>query len=124
MNALLILLCIVVVTTLVHEGGHALAARAVGWRIDGVVVRWYGIGLKVEGDGAAPVSAVAKIAAGGIIATALLAGACFVLSSVSVYFWVAFVLNAVLLVVNLIPVPASDGRHLLRAIPASGKDKP
>ena len=116
MSELLTLFLIVSASAFVHESGHALAALAVGWRIDGLALRWYGVFLRVEAPDDPPVGTVAKVAAGGLLATALLAALCYLLAPLGIIFWMLGALNVGLLCFNLIPLRISDGGYLWRAL--------
>ena len=105
----------VALSVLVHEGGHALAAWRCGWRIRGVAFHWLGgMGFRIE-VGETPAD-VWKVALGGLTATGMIALAFFALSPLGVIFYCGFVLNAVLMFVNLWPGGAADGGHLVRGL--------
>ena len=63
--------CVVGVSTLLHEFGHAWTARAVGWKVIGLRWRWYGVAFVADTDGKP--DELWKVALGGLTATALLA---------------------------------------------------
>jgi Zn-dependent protease len=109
------LIGLVAFSVLVHEGGHALAARRCGWRIRGVAFHPLGgVGFRIEvGENPAEVW---KVALAGLAASGMAALGFFALSPLGPIFYCGFVLNAVLMFVNLWPCGAADGGHVLRGL--------
>jgi Zn-dependent protease len=112
--------CVVGASALVHEFGHAWAARAVGWRVVGFRWRWYGVACVADTCGSP--ERLWKVALGGLWTTALLALACRAGATLpepaSALFGFGFVLNAMLLFTNLVPVRALDGGQILAGLKA------
>lgn len=99
-----------------HEYGHALTAKHVGWKIHGLVFKWYGIGYKVEVNKKNPED-IWKIALGGLIVTLFLCIFFYILSPISIIFYYLFLLNADLLFFNIIiPMKAADGRQIIKGL--------
>ncbi|HXM72441.1 MAG TPA: site-2 protease family protein [Candidatus Dormibacteraeota bacterium] len=107
-----------------HEMGHALVARRLGVKVDGITLWIFGGVARLRGDAATP-SAEVKIAIAGPIvslAVAILFGVItFVLDATAgpplvegACLWLA-ASNALLLLFNLIPAFPLDGGRLLRA---------
>lgn len=113
MTVLAVLLAIILVTILVHEGGHALSAHLCGWRILGLKFHPAG-GIGVIVEVGSPASDVWKIALGGLAASAGTALVFWSLSSLSLYFVCGFVLNTMMVLVNGFPFGPTDGAHVLR----------
>ena len=110
--------CVVGVSTLLHEFGHAWTARAVGWKVIGLRWRWYGVAFVADTVGKP--EEVWKVALGGLTATALLALGCLAGTGLPepapVLFGFGFVLNAAVLLTNLVPVPRLDGGQVLAGL--------
>jgi stage IV sporulation protein FB len=111
-------ICVVGLSALLHEFGHAWAARAVGWKVVGLRWRWYGVAFVADTNGRP--EKVWKVALGGLTTTALLALVFFAGTALPqpapVLFGLGFVVNASLLFSNLLPVPALDGGQLLAGL--------
>jgi len=110
-TTLLLLIALVAISALVHEAGHAAVGALCGWKIVGVRVHPLGgIGIAMKQNDPADLW---KVAAGGLAASGLLALGFAALGGV----WgtVGFTLNAVLLLVNAVPLGPTDGAHILRA---------
>ena len=110
--------CVVGGSALLHEFGHAWAARAVGWRVVGFRWRWYGIAFVADPNGRA--GELWKVAIGGLLTTALLALG-FQLGTAlpeptAVLFRLGFSVNAALLLTNLVPLRAFDGGQALSSL--------
>jgi stage IV sporulation protein FB len=108
-------ICVVGGSALLHEFGHAWAARAVGWRVVGMRWRWYGVVCVTDPRG--KIDQMWKVALGGLGATALLALA-FVPGTAlpdptSVLFRLGVAVNTALLLSNLVPILPLDGGHVL-----------
>ena len=106
------------VTGMFHEFGHAWAARYCGWRVLGFRWRWYGAGCMVEVGNAREMW---KVALGGPFATAVLAITFLAASEVSSrpladLLNFGFMLNAGVLLINLLPIPALDGSHIVKSL--------
>jgi stage IV sporulation protein FB len=112
--------CVVGASVLLHELGHAWAARAVGWRVVGFRWHWYGIACVADMRGRP--ERLWKVALGGLEATALLALAfragAMLPEPVSALFGFGFALNAALLLTNLVPLRALDGGQVLAGLKA------
>jgi Zn-dependent protease len=107
-----------------HEMGHALVARRLGVRVDGITLWIFGGVARLSGDVATP-GMEAKIAIAGPVVSLALAilfgGATFALDATGGpplieggSAWLALA-NATLLLFNLIPAFPLDGGRLLRA---------
>ena len=112
------------VSLLSHEMGHALVARRLGVKVDGITLWLFGGVARLRGDAATP-GMEAKIAIAGPLVSLALAtlfgAATFALDAASGpplieagCAWLAGS-NAILLVFNLIPAFPLDGGRLLRA---------
>ena len=112
------------VSLLSHEMGHALVARRLGVKVDGITLWIFGGVARLRGDAASP-SAEAKIAIAGPIVSLVLAilfgGITFALDATAgpplvegACAWLAGS-NGLLLLFNLIPAFPLDGGRLLRA---------
>jgi len=112
--------CVVGASTLLHEFGHAWAARAVGWRVVGFRWHWYGIACVADMRGRP--ERLWKVALGGLVTTALLALAFrageMLPEPASALFGFGFALNGVLLFTNLVPLRALDGGQVLSGLKA------
>jgi stage IV sporulation protein FB len=111
-------ICVVGLSALLHEFGHAWAARAVGWKVVGLRWRWYGVAFVADTNGTP--EKVWKVALGGLGATALLALAFYAGTALPepapFLFGLGFVVNASLLFSNLLPVRALDGGQVLAGL--------
>lgn len=110
--------CVVGVSALLHEFGHAWTARAVGWKVIGLRWRWYGIACVADPNGKP--HQLWKVALGGLAATGLLALVFLAGTSLPepapFLFGLGFSLNAVLLLTNLVPVRVLDGGQMLAGL--------
>jgi Zn-dependent protease len=110
---------------ILHELGHALAARATGIPVRGITLFLFGGVSELEGD---PASAKSEffVAVAGPVVSALLAGGFWLLASVGdaagwdlqVVAVLGFLvwINAMVLVFNLIPAFPLDGGRVLRSL--------
>jgi Zn-dependent protease len=110
--------CVVGGSSLVHEFGHAWTARAVGWKVIGLRWHWYGVAFIADPNGRS--EQVWKVALGGLSATAFLAlgflAGTALPEPAPALFELGFVVNAALLLTNLVPVRALDGGQILAGI--------
>lgn len=114
---LLWVLSTVGVTAMLHEFGHAWAARYCGWRVLGFRWRWYGAGCIVEVGNAREMW---KVALGGLFATAALAITFLAVSAVTSppldqLLSFGFMLNSSFLLINLLPISALDGSLIVKS---------
>ena len=111
-------ICIVGLSALLHEFGHAWAARAVGWKVVGLRWRWYGVAFVADTNGRP--EKVWKVALGGLAVTALLALGFYAGMALPepapFLFGLGFFVNASLLFSNLLPVRALDGGQVLTGL--------
>ena len=110
--------CVIGLSSLLHEFGHAWTARAVGWRAVGFRFRWYGIAFVADTNGRS--DQLWKVALGGLAATAglallFLAGTALP-EPAPALFGLGFTFNAVLLLTNILPVPMLDGGKIVSGI--------
>jgi membrane-associated protease RseP (regulator of RpoE activity) len=116
--------CVVGVSALLHEFGHAWTARAVGWKIIGLRWRWYGVACVADPNGKP--HSLWKVALGGLAATALLAllflAGTALPDPAPFLFGLGFALNAALLLTNLVPLRALDGGQMLAGFMKSRAD--
>jgi len=118
------MLAVVAASLLAHELAHALAARWCGYRVDGVRLSLLGGGTAWSGRSAPP-EVAAVVAAAGPATTAVLACA-FVLAGRATggldgLLLAGAVVNVLDTLVNLVPLPGSDGRKLLAAARGAGR---
>ena len=108
-------ICVVGASALMHEFGHAWTARALGWKVIGLRLRWYGVALIADPNGRP--EELWKVALGGLSATALLAvgfmAGTALPEPVSELFWLGFTVNAAILLTNLVPIRWLDGGQLV-----------
>jgi Zn-dependent protease len=118
-GTLVVVLAVVGGSLLAHELAHAVVARLSGYRVDGVTLSLLG-GLTAW-SGPAPEPHVAvRIAAAGPATSALLACAFVGLGAaaggLTGVLWLGAAVNLFDALVNLLPVPTSDGRAIARAL--------
>lgn len=110
--------CVVGGSALLHEFGHAWAARAVGWRVVGLRWHWYGVAF--VGDPNGRPEQLWKVALGGLAVTAALALGFLAGTALpepgSALFGLGFSVNAVFLVTNLVPIRRLDGGQVLAGL--------
>lgn len=110
--------CVVGVSALLHEFGHAWTARAVGWKVIGLQWRWYGVAFVADPNGKQ--DQLWKVALGGLATTAVLALGFLAGTALpapgSFLFELGFTVNAALLLTNLVPVRALDGGQVLAGL--------
>jgi Zn-dependent protease len=108
-------ICVVAGSALVHEFGHAWTARAVGWKVIGLRWHWYGVAVVADTNGKP--DQLWKVALGGLSATAFLAlgflAATALPEPAPFLFGLGFMVNAGLLLTNLVPVRWLDGGQML-----------
>jgi Zn-dependent protease len=113
------------VGVLLHELGHAVVARRVGLRVDGITLSWMGGLTRIEGDTESPAAEFAVAGIGPVVSAAV-GGVFWVLRilvsgahggglAVSALGWLA-VINVVLAVFNLFPASPLDGGRVLHAL--------
>lgn len=99
-----------VVSFVVHELGHVIAAHAAGGRFIRVqFVSWYGVGVRLE----FPDEKLWVVALSGPVATGLLAIMALPFRSWHPVFQVLVTLNALLFITNLLPIRTFDGGFIL-----------
>jgi Zn-dependent protease len=112
------------ISLLSHELGHAIVARRLGVKVDGITLWIFGGVARLRGDAATPVAEVKIAIAGPLVSLALsllFGAATFALDAtggpVLVEGGIAWLAgtNAMLLLFNLIPAFPLDGGRLLRA---------
>jgi Zn-dependent protease len=112
----------VVASTLVHEGAHAWAAHALGYRVDWVVVGGLVGATAYEGRDDRPLERAAVALAGPAASAALLLALLAMQAALdptglaSVVAEAAIGLNGLALAANLVPVGGTDGALVVRAI--------
>lgn len=110
---------------LLHEFGHALVARRVGLRVDGITLTWMGGVTRIQGDAARPreelvvagVGPLTSAAFGGLLwvmrfALEATGGGALIIAAVG---WLAGI-NFVLAVFNILPAAPLDGGRVLHSI--------
>ena len=109
---------VVACSAMLHEFGHAWAARAVGWKVVGFRWHWYGLAFVADTDGKP--EKVWKVALGGLATTAALALVCLAGTTLPepapLLFGFAFGLNASLLLTNLVPLRQLDGGQVITGL--------
>lgn len=111
---------LLLVSVLVHEFGHALAARAVGAPVHRIVVNLWGGHTSFDGQDQRPGSQ-ALLAVAGPLGNLLLAGLGWLLAGpltgISGFLaWALWVSNAFVAVFNLLPGLPLDGGHIVSAL--------
>jgi|YelNatPaOPRAMG01_1025707.scaffolds.fasta_scaffold302664_1 Zn-dependent protease len=94
------------VSVVMHECGHLFVAWALGSRIKGIVFDRHGIGVRREGG--SPLCMFLSALAGPMVNIVL-----------AVLFWnipPAVASNGVMAILNLLPMPYSDGQRALDAM--------
>jgi len=99
----------------VHEYSHAGAAKLLGWETHGMTIRWYGAGYKIKIKEDNPRD-IWKIAAAGLLGTAILGTLGFLLSLVFPIFFILFILNFFIFIFNIVPLKGLDGYYLANAL--------
>jgi stage IV sporulation protein FB len=104
-------------SVLLHELGHALAARGYGVRVSGIELGFFGGAAKMEGMPREPRREL-TIAAAGPAVSLMLAGAGFGLGAVTGLPLLGLIgwINLVIAGFNLIPALPMDGGRMLRAV--------
>ena len=107
-----------------HEMGHALVARRLGVKVDGITLWIFGGVARLKGDASTPGNEARIAIAGPLVSLALailFGAATFALDATAGpplidagFFWLA-ISNGTLLLFNLIPAFPLDGGRLLRA---------
>jgi Zn-dependent protease len=111
-------ICVIGLSALLHEFGHAWTARAVGWKVIGLRWHWYGVAFVADPNGKP--EQLWRVALGGLAMTALvalgfLAGTALP-APTSALFGLGFAVNAALLLTNLVPVRWLDGGQVLAGL--------
>lgn len=112
------------VGVLLHELGHAMVARRLGLRVDGITLNWMGGVTRIEGDSPRPRTEFAVAVVGPLISLAFGgalwavraavdsgSGHALVLSALA---WLAGI-NVILAVFNLLPAAPLDGGRVLHS---------
>ena len=110
---------------LLHELGHAIVARRVGLRVDGITLSWMGGVTRIEGEAPRP-SAELVVAAVGPFVSAAFGGVLWLIRLavegagggrllIAALGWLA-VINVVLAGFNLLPASPLDGGRVLHAL--------
>jgi Peptidase M50B-like len=121
----------VVVSTLVHEGAHALAAHNLGYRVEWVVLGGLAGVTAYFGRDDRPLERAAVALAGPAASAALALGLAAVRGAIgdggttTTLVEIAMAANALALVANLLPFGHTDGAHLLDGLAehASGRSR-
>jgi Zn-dependent protease len=110
---------------LLHELGHAVVARRVGMKVDGITLSWLGGVTRIEGEARSPgvelaiggVGPAVSLALGGVLALARLplTGGSEHHLAASALGWLA-VINVALALFNLVPASPLDGGRVLHAL--------
>jgi Zn-dependent protease len=111
---LVLVLAVVGGSLLAHELAHAVVAKASGYRVDGVTLSLLG-GLTAWSGPAPPPHVAVRIAAAGP-ATCAFVGLGTLAGGLTGVLWVGAAVNLFDALVNLLPVPTSDGRAIVRAL--------
>lgn len=111
----------VVVSTLVHEGAHALAAHNLGYRVEWVVLGGLAGVTAYFGRDDRPLERAAVALAGPAASAALVLGLLGTRATMgggvaAALVEIAIAANVVALVANLLPFGHTDGAHLLRGL--------
>jgi len=109
-----------------HELGHYLTARRLGVEVDGITLNGWGGLVELVDDARLTRGRFALIIAAGPLVTALIVASAYLLYRVETPYSpagaaadavidYALIVNAAVLVFNLLPLPGLDGGQLLRA---------
>lgn len=104
---------IIVLSLLIHEMGHLIAARFAHVRIESVCFYMYGADMRFQSSLISP-SRQFVVACGGPLATLLVLIVCLVYSNES--FTQVIQMQKLLLLINLCPIWPLDGGRMLQAI--------
>lgn len=105
---LIIFIILMIFSIFVHEYGHMFAAKRYGWEYQGFKIKWFGPAVKMLGP-EDKIKNLWKIALAGPAATFLLAFIFLMLSPLAGIFLIMFYFNIFSVVLNLIPLPKTDG---------------
>ncbi len=123
-RVLLLALLVVGGSLLAHELAHAVVARRAGYRVDGIRLSLLG-GVTAWSGSAPPPHVAVRIAAAGPATSALLAcgfvAAGELTGDLHGLLLVGAAVNLMDALVNLLPVPTSDGLAIARALRATGR---
>ncbi len=118
-GGLVLVLAVVAGSLLAHELAHAVVARLSGYRVDGVTLSLLG-GVTAWSGPAPPPHVAVRIAAAGPATSAVLACAFVGLGALSGgltgILWLGAAVNLFDALLNLLPLPTSDGRAIARAL--------
>jgi len=110
--------CVIGVSSVLHEYGHAWAARAVGWEVVGLRWHWYGLSILTDTNGRS--DQLWKVAVGGPCVSAALAFGCLAATALPepapLIFRVGFFFNAIFLITQLAPIRPLDGAKVLAGL--------
>ena len=121
---LVLALAVVAGSLLAHELAHALVARLSGYRVDGVTLSLLG-GITAWSGPAPPPHVAVRIAAAGPATSAVLAcafvGLGALVGGLTGILWLGAAVNLLDALLNLLPLPTSDGRTIARALRRPGR---
>ena len=110
---IILVVSLIFISVALHETAHVAAAKWLGFKFKGLFFRWNKIGVKIEGD---ITSDSWLIPAAGLVATLYL----FLLFAFLGLFYPVFSLlaicNLLLLIINTIPIKATDGWYIKKYI--------
>lgn len=106
-------------SVLAHEASHALAARLVGLRVDGVLLRGLTAVAEIQGEDSLLVALAGPFANVALAALLVSVGA-FVPGLAGSLLLAAAGANLLFAALDLLPLPGADGQRALRALGRTG----
>jgi Zn-dependent protease len=101
---------VVIASVLLHEGGHALAAKRLGWRVVALRITRRGPALDIRTRDPQVLRTAWAVALAGPLASLVFAAELLFLGVANPMAYALGLFNLVFAVVNLVPMPGSDGR--------------
>lgn len=112
---ILIIILLMTISVALHELGHVLAAKIVGWKFHGVKFSLSGIYTIIEQNDNEPYH-IWKVASAGLIVNLLLAAIFIWLSLYFPILYLIAIFNIILFLINIIPFKGTDGEKIFNHI--------
>lgn len=100
---------------IIHEYGHSIAAKSLGYEVDSIILWVFGGLASIEGDWYKNPKHEFLITFFGPFTNLALAVVCIPFISWGLIFYLFFLFNSILLVFNLLPIYPMDGGRMVRA---------